>query len=75
MTWLKACVFSPQFFTIFLYNGKQFGSDELEVLICLPREMHGDDLTLDLVSVQVNGALNQKSAKVRFAITRSNGAS
>jgi hypothetical protein len=52
MTWLKASAFSPSvFFTIFLYNGKQFGSDELEVLICLPRETHGDNLTLDLVSV------------------------
>jgi len=53
MTWLKASVFFPPvfFLTIFLYNGKQFGSDELEVLICLPRETHGDDLTLDLVSV------------------------
>ena len=56
MTWLKASVFFPPvfFLTIFLYNGKQFGSDELEVLICLPRETHGDDLTLDLVSVHKN---------------------
>jgi len=55
MTWLKASVFPPVFFlTIFLYNGKQFGSDEFEVLICLPRETHGDDLTLDLVSVHKN---------------------